>query len=262
MTGRLANWGPGVRPRHIVWTVEWKHEDGTQELTDAHETAAVQETYATSKFAASLKRKRELDARTEAALSGKRRASLSEAAPSGLDETSAAGGIGAVDHTSQATHEDSLAALDRARRPDLVHVTGYQERDTVHEIGTQPLIVKDDGAPYRHFYLVKPLTSGNTPVLIPIDAARRLADVLQGQVVIEFPTIQVLSQPASDLPSGFIAEADYLKQIKLDNEEAAKLLASVEQPFSTIQGDHDMAARDEQVGDRELLEVLKKDLRP
>lgn len=82
-----------------------------------------------------------------------------------------------------------------------------------------------------HFYLVKPHTSSARPVLIPVSGSDNLSECLQEQVVLEFPTIQVLPGPPSSLPNRFMLESDYLAQFRAEALELDELLAQVKQPL-------------------------------
>jgi hypothetical protein len=62
-----------------------------------------------------------------------------------------------------------------------------------------------------HLYLLRPHTPSSLPkVLVPLDPAKPLDHHLQRRVVLEFPTIYVLTSPPEELPTKFMLEKDYL----------------------------------------------------
>jgi hypothetical protein len=68
----------------------------------------------------------------------------------------------------------------------------------------------------NHYYLVKPRTHCTQKVLIPLSPFDTLSKCLHQQVILEFPSIEVLSKPPSELPSNYILENDYLGKFKTE----------------------------------------------
>ena len=68
----------------------------------------------------------------------------------------------------------------------------------------------------NHYYLVKPRTRCTQKVLIPLSPFDTLSKCLHRQVILEFPSIEVLSKPPSELPSNYILENDYLGKFKTE----------------------------------------------
>lgn len=64
----------------------------------------------------------------------------------------------------------------------------------------------------QYYYLHRPLCTGTSRVLIPMDSNTKLGDALAGKTVIEFPTIYVLHESEDELPTGFITEAVWRRQ--------------------------------------------------
>jgi hypothetical protein len=65
-----------------------------------------------------------------------------------------------------------------------------------------------------HLYLHRPLTPSSFPkVLIPLDPAKCLTELLRKREVLEFPTIYVLDSRPADLPEKFMLEKHYLAAI-------------------------------------------------
>ncbi|TKA80925.1 hypothetical protein B0A49_00938 [Cryomyces minteri] len=113
--------------------------------------------------------------------------------------------------------------------------------------------------PEPHFYLVKPYTSTSRRVLIPLSSSATLADSLRGQVVLEFPTIQLLPHPSHALPSNFMLEAEYLGESKREEQELDELLKHV-QPLGDEGEGVGGGAGSDVVPDREIIEMLRKDV--
>ncbi|KAI9794342.1 MAG: hypothetical protein M1816_005411 [Peltula sp. TS41687] len=70
----------------------------------------------------------------------------------------------------------------------------------------------------RHFYLLRPLTSTSSRVLIPMSPTSSIADCLRERVVLEFPTFYVLPYPSDALPSGCVTETQYLGPTNRERE--------------------------------------------
>ena len=75
-----------------------------------------------------------------------------------------------------------------------------------------------------HFYLLKPLTTSNRRVLIPLDSTATLTACLKGRTVLEYPTIYVLGDGPETLPAGYQLEESYTKGFKAEQREVDELL--------------------------------------
>jgi hypothetical protein len=64
----------------------------------------------------------------------------------------------------------------------------------------------------HHFYLHRPNLPSHTKCVIPIDPDTVIKDVLRDRVLLEFPTIFVLSAPEEKLENSFITEEEFIKQ--------------------------------------------------
>ncbi len=115
-----------------------------------------------------------------------------------------------------------------------------------------------------HYYLLKPHTSTSSYVLIPIPPTDTLLTCLRDRVVLEFPTIYVLSEPPTALPGGFVLEETYLAQSEAEARELEELLAQAEgvaKPEMSAEGeDGESRRKDEMLIDRRILDVLKMDI--
>lgn len=73
--------------------------------------------------------------------------------------------------------------------------------------------------PSLHFYLLRPCTPPSTRVLIPLPClTATLATSLRDRLVLEFPTIYALKYPPEKLPTGFVAEAEYLARRRASSQ--------------------------------------------
>jgi len=89
---------------------------------------------------------------------------------------------------------------------------------TMWEVITEPKPGTADNTG-NHYYLVKPRTGYTQKVLIPLSPFDILSKCLRQQVILEFPSIEVLSKPPSELPSNYILEEDYLGKFKTEQVE-------------------------------------------
>jgi hypothetical protein len=112
--------------------------------------------------------------------------------------------------------------------PDAPPIDVKPEDEKGDQIQLKPGTADDVG---NFFYLLKPHTSGAQKVLIPLSPTDSLQNCLRNQVVLEFPTIQVLSHPPVALPSNFILEDDYLDKSKKERDEMQRLVADIEDPM-------------------------------
>jgi hypothetical protein len=76
------------------------------------------------------------------------------------------------------------------------------------------------------FYLVKIRTGYPKRVLIPVDAKLPLRDILRGQAVLEFPSIQILTQPPESIPDKFILERNWKVDYAIQEAELHELAAT------------------------------------
>lgn len=69
------------------------------------------------------------------------------------------------------------------------------------------------------FFLRRPHTPSNLPtVLIPLDYTQPLEVLLEGKVIVEFPTIYIFNQNIERLPGGFMLQDEFFKHVKMGNK--------------------------------------------
>ena len=79
----------------------------------------------------------------------------------------------------------------------------------------------------NHYYLIKPRTPIPSTVLIPLSPRAPLSHSLRGRAVIEFPTVQILKQPPTALPEGFVLEREYGLFVGRQEEELRRVAGEV-----------------------------------
>ncbi len=118
--------------------------------------------------------------------------------------------------------------------------------------------------PHRnlYFYLHRPRTTTKQPVLVPLPPLAKLASILRGRTVLEFPSIYALPDSpetilAAKETSKFILEEEYLRTATPEElGETGKATESEQEGTTNAVSDVGLAGVDE----RKVLEVLKQDL--
>jgi box C/D snoRNA protein 1 len=132
--------------------------------------------------------------------------------------------------------EDDDKSLKSSSRPTQATKLVIPETPGLRTVLDKTAVLNKE-EPGHYFYLVKPKTSGFRRVLIPTDPKASLTDVLRHQTVVEFPSIQVLSRPPTDLPDTFLLESTYLKQLQIQDQEMEALVASEKETFDIGHGE-------------------------
>ncbi|KAL2358295.1 HIT finger domain-containing protein, partial [Cryomyces antarcticus] len=222
---------------NLIWTVEWIHGDQSRDLRDCRDVTTLSYAYAELLAAKKLPLRQE----QKETLSLKRK--RDDRAPERTEETTQVTMPSVMNEPQPEHHseKDANPAGPAGAAADVFFI------DTVPE------------PPEPHFYLVKPYTSTSRRVLIPLPSSATLAHSLRGQVVLEFPTIQVLPYPWHALPSNFMLEAEYLGESKREEQELDELLKHV-QPLGAEGEGVGGGASSDVVQDREIIEMLRKDV--
>lgn len=100
------------------------------------------------------------------------------------------------------------------------------------------------------FYLHQPLARSRTLALINLAPDSSLAAAVRGRVLLEFPTIYVLSYPPSDLPAGYVCHGDRITTLQDDQDI---------QPSVVDSGNHD-SRPSMSLDPATIIETLQKDL--
>lgn len=261
--------------------MEWIHDDQSRDLGELRESKALSEGYAELLASKSKKRKRVSNIQSPGdtqLASGPATTGLSpltvepadEPAEANAGHTSASDeSLGGLALDAIATNVPQPAAAGSGEPQSSRAGPASAESSTAADPSASALTLSSGDVgpwePQYHFYLLKPHTISSRRVLVPLPPSQSLSECLKDQVVLEFPTIQVLPQPPSSLPEGFMLEAAYLHQSGREAAELDGLLATVAAP--TEYGEYDggaagAAGGDEKraLDDRKILEVLQRDL--
>lgn len=272
-----------------MWTIEWITDDGTKTLTNHCDNAASLSAAYYYHYLPELKRvngepvtkRRKLyeaarrdeakratkeeninDDTTQAVKEDVSKARKADEEPSGASQAPTAGDQDeSVDRPSVQEHESTEEHVAKTTTSDLAPQDQKPADATQHASKASQTQDTDELEPPAnlHFYLHRPQTSSRQPVLIPVSAKSTLGSILNLQVVLEFPTLYVLSDPPSQLPPDkYMLEEEYDKQ----NEEQGEIVPDLptlkpdEEETSAVGRAIDLDAVDES----RVLDVLKKDI--
>jgi len=217
---------PSIRSKCIEWTVEWIHEDNSSHIDQVKDDTPLWQAHfwlVRRRTRESRKRKRD-SAQVRESDEGEFENAFGDPAPNPeqpeVDEKAALIATSSPEiqleepnlsqpeskeeqvndeRTSQILLEESLDHLSSATR----EVVAEAKPGTPDSAG-------------NHYYLVKPRTGTPQKVLIPLSPLDTLSKCLHRQVILEFPSIKVLSKPPLELPSDCILEKDYLGKFKTE----------------------------------------------
>jgi hypothetical protein len=111
----------------------------------------------------------------------------------------------------------------------------------------------------QYFYLLRPATASASRVLIPCDANTTLTDALQSRTIQEYPTIYVLRQPSSALPTGFMSEKEYLNSLSTAKERT-RLKTEYSEATSHDQTDPSKRGGNGRLDANAILDMLRRDV--
>jgi hypothetical protein len=112
-----------------------------------------------------------------------------------------------------------------------------------------------------NFYLLRPRTSSNRRVLVPLTPSDTLGDALRGCTVEEFPTIFYFASTMSELPQNFMLDEDYRKEEGEQQREFEELMKDVDpEILKRLKDDGTSNTADEEVDSKKILDVLRQDL--
>lgn len=204
----------------IIWTIEWICADGGKVLTQCHETKSVAEAFLQTVGKKALKRKR-----TSFKASGMPDPKLQKHS---------------LDYHSHDPLENGPAAED----------------NSVGDRVSPPAALEQPLADF-HFYLHKPNTPSNLKCLIPVSEDQLLRDIVDGRVLIDFPTIFVKYESPEQLCLPYITYAEFQRRHGTSGAAAVTIEqledGEVDEPESTMTVPKD-------VDTKKVLEVLAQDL--
>lgn len=248
----------------LVWTIEWLHQDKTRIVTESSSASTILNAQPFKSSSKSIK-KRKRDVEQPVSTS-----EISEDVPP-------TGQLG--DSTSQLQEKDAQAELPPPEQPgsESVNREGNQGDETTRDTTTTEDAVNvandshgsvcvpgtgSEPAPDRYsFYLLKPRTSSNRHVLIPLEPTATLADCLRGRTVLEFPTVHVFPINVVPPPEQYMLEAQYLQQEGEEQKEFEDLIKNVSP--QTLRKLNEQSSKDdasEEIDSDKILDVLKQDI--
>lgn len=228
-----------------MWTIEWIHEDQTNHISEMLDTSPLTVEYTPIFFKhhgrVIKKRKREQE--------------------EGVTSSNTAKKPTEVKDTENVAADLVKPVIEKENEDD--EVEEVEEEEPVEAKAEQPIEVKagtaDDHGNF--FYLVKPRTSGKQKVLIPLSPTAYLFTCLQHQVVLEFPTVQVLSLPPSTLPAGFVLEDEYLAKFKAQQDELKRLVAAEDINIDQTKDELEQSSLKNDIpNEKDLLAILQRDI--
>jgi hypothetical protein len=118
----------------------------------------------------------------------------------------------------------------------------------------------------HRYFLLRPRTSTNRHVLIPLNSSHTLAESLHGRTVLEFPTIYAFPSSMATLPEEFMLEEEYLRQEGEQQKEFDDLMKELDPEIlrrlkeGNGEPQSDQGGAEEEIDDKRILNVLKRDL--
>ncbi|KAI0584632.1 HIT finger domain-containing protein [Pyrenophora tritici-repentis] len=233
--------------RNIVWTVEWFDETKKRVLTETSSTYPLRDVQPFKQHSTGAKsKKRKLNAEDAATTERQR-----DATHPSEDQDQQHQPKSGVEHQ-----------IDDAR-------PGPQSPEQPAKVtDTHPAKVSSHGpsiqTPEHMLFLLKPRTSTNRHVVIPLDPSRTLAENLHGHTILEFPTIYVFPPATEKLPEDFMLEEEYAKLEGEQQKEFDELMNELDPDILKRLKEGEDAQRyagaDEEVDSKKILDVLKQDI--
>jgi hypothetical protein len=238
---------PFAQSRRLHWAIEWVHGDGGSHISEIREDTPLARSYTPIFYkhnGESKKRKRE-----------------GENSPNEVPKQK----LDSLEHDifhDGVHHEDittaAMVASTELNSSDVPPTRAKAEDEKTEQLQLKPGTADELG---NYFYLVKPHTSGTQKVLIPLSPTDGLQDCLRNQVILEFPTVQVLPYPPAALPSTFILEDDYLDKSKRERDEMQRLVAESEDPkVDKFKAELDKSAAQSIPNASDILATLERDI--
>lgn len=194
MSRQKANKTRVTNKGKVFWTVELVEEDGSHHLDhDVSELNTMSEIYSAllSKKAKAESRQQNMENSIDSQRKKRKR-----------DNGDVQSAISTIDKPGS-DQKLPVSATALTQQLSETGTTGDSKpQSSEHSAG------KD--APSHEFYLLKPATASTLRVLVPLIGTSTLICCLEGQLLLEYPTIYVLSRPPDSLGPNFQLEEDYL----------------------------------------------------
>jgi len=176
----------------------------------------------------------------------------------------------AATHTldDQYQQQQQQAKLDAEHQIDHAKPEQQSPQQPTNVTTTHPGEARAQGPsiqpPEYVLFLLKPRTSTNRHVVIPLDPSRTLAENLHGHTVLEFPTIYVFPPATEKLPEDFMLEEEYAKLEGEQQKEFDELMNELDPDILKRLKEGEDAQRhvgaNEEVDSKKILDVLKQDI--
>lgn len=259
--------------RNVVWTVEWFDETKRRVLTETSSTQLIQDAQPFVQQGTDAKsKKRKLN--SEAPVS---QSSQSNPPPRPQDDV-----VSTAPDQNQPIEQHEVNPELQVNNAGLEGATPGRGTPAAEEkqqltkrqadmAEMRPGDTRNDGqsmgSGQHRVFLLKPRTSTNRHVLIPLDPSQSLGESLQGRTILEFPTIHVFPAEMEKLPEDYMLEEEYAKlegeqQREFDEmmqELDPEILKRLKEGEGRMPGDSG-GGGDEEVDSKRILDVLKQDL--
>lgn len=270
---------------NVVWTVEWIDDDLVTLLQqDCAAQKTIAELYAESRVQrinASLRRAEEAGHAPSQRGKKRKRAAEVPAEPVGKEEPIQLTRLQSPELTD--TLEDLLEQQRESRQANFEsHVNARVDSETKEAskiVRSEPpsnrfkpkklteaqrAVGDNFDTTTEYYYLLKPNTRGHARVVIALDPQASLTAALDEQVLLEYPTIYVLSDPIEDVPehlrhpleNDFLLENQYIEALRGTGPPArtARLGSMPVQPQVPVAGD------EQRLDAQSILDMLKRDV--
>jgi hypothetical protein len=239
-----------------MWTVEWFDDRRIRRLTETSSTSQIvlAQPFGPREQHKARKRKRDVERSLTATSSVTQDAIQDAETPIESVKHGVDLNVKVIDQEREREHSPSGGPRLEEGQAQLATANEADHRNDE----SSPKSVGDGGS---RFFLVKPRTSSNRHVLIPLDSTATLGECLNGRTVLEFPTIYVFPSSVEQLPEEFMLEEDYLKQEGEEQKEFDELIKELDpEILNRLKDDAGTRlAPEEAVNSNEILDVLKKD---
>jgi hypothetical protein len=247
------------KSKQIAWSVEWRTTEGGEVQHDCLESGTLSDLYG------SFLRSKEPRTKKRKVRHGAARTGQDE----GTEESTILQGsvheAGGSSEAPPATQEEDLEQITEAQ-------TGAPTSMPL-ELHDEPQEASDPKTPLKRpspsseeqiaqkFYLHRPHTPSSQPtVLIPLSPSETLTSALQGKIVLEFPTIYVLTEAPDELPRAYVTEETYLSGQRKEDLVLGRDGVDEREGEGSEEGElGDMGLKG--IDEKKVLEVLRKDIR-
>ncbi|KAK0777011.1 Box C/D snoRNA accumulation [Friedmanniomyces endolithicus] len=273
-----------TKSNRVLWTVEWSMESGEREVHHGcTESSSLADLFTESRIGRRVSadsRADEVDNRQS-----KRRKRLDEVATS--LETATASTVNEPNVDRSAPDLDAQPRLIEAEDHEMEAVSVETSAHSASRAGnlaklkSEETSLKRDGSaaelaivedevqqkatlPSRHFYLLRPATTGTSKVLIPLHGQATLTECLKNRTIQEYPTLFVLPASPHALPTGFMLHDDYIRSVNEDDAEVTRHTQSTDRQRAGLESGSEgqqTAAGSAPLDAQGILNMLKRDVR-